>query len=79
MANEWSEAAATELRAQMGRERANSHAVAKESGLSPSSVSRKLKGERAIDLDEFASMSAALNVQPSEMFRRVVALIDHAA
>lgn len=79
MANEWSQAAATELRAQAGRERVTSRYLSEATGLSTASIARKLKGERQISLDEFANLSVALNVATPDMFNRVAAAMKRAA
>lgn len=75
----WSSAAASELRAEVARQQSSASQVASAADMDRSTVARKLNGSRAITLDEFAAMSRALAIDPSEMFDRTRnALIDRA-
>ncbi len=66
----WSSAASAELRAEVARQQSSASQVASAADMDRSTVARKLNGSRAITLDEFAAMSRALAVDPSEMFDR---------
>lgn len=67
----WNDAAASELRAEMARQRASVADLSSASGVEKTSVYRKTRGTRAITVDEFAAMVTALGTTPSEFMERV--------
>lgn len=75
----WSAAAAEELRADAGRHQKSNKAIARESGMTEASVSRKLKGLREITLDELAAMSAAVETTPGDLIARAEQRMEEAA
>ena len=44
--------------------------VARHSGLSPATVARLLRAERAMNVEQFVGMAAALNIDPSAGYVR---------
>lgn len=63
-------AVALELDAMRGYARLTQAELARRAGLSLRSVQRYLDGERPIRIDDLASLAAALNADPLEVFTR---------
>lgn len=61
------QAVAAEVRAQLGRKNMSKAELAKRTGLSPQSISRKLDGERAISVEELVLIAKALEVSASAL------------
>ncbi len=72
----YSERVATEVRAEMGRQRKSGSWLARALNQSQSAVQRRLQGEHPFDLDELSAVAAALDVPISEFF---IALRDDGA
>ena len=65
----FTERVATEVRAELGRQRRSASWLAREVGLSQSTVSRRLTGELPFDLDQIEAVAACLNMPLSNFLR----------
>jgi transcriptional regulator with XRE-family HTH domain len=58
---------ASEVRAELGRQRISGSALAKSLGMSQAGISRRLRGEVPFDVDELSAIAALLNVPLSAL------------
>lgn len=69
---------AREIRAEMGREQINATRLAHETGISVSSIKRKVINTcRTLNVDELSHIAAALGVPASELLRRAETAQKH--
>ncbi|VXB76593.1 helix-turn-helix domain-containing protein [Pseudoclavibacter sp. 8L] len=64
------EAVASELRAELGRQKRSAKSLAESAGLTRSTLHKTLNAQRAIDVDDLFHLADLLNVSPSELFER---------
>lgn len=74
----WNEATAREFRLELARQGMTLSEMARKQPTERSSIWNKLYKNRKISVDDFASMSKALGLQPAEMFRQVEKTVNSA-
>lgn len=67
------EAVASELRAELGRQKRSAKSLAESAGLTRSTLHKTLNAQRAIDVDDLFHLADLLGVSPTEIFDRAEA------